>query len=197
VKESKSGYDVVIVDLPDPESVQINRFYTKEFFQEVSKILKPKGVFSISLAGGENLLSPEAQSLNSVTYNTLSEAFEHLFIVPGATQYYIASRFPLDADYFEQIEKRGIAEHGVTTGRPRRKATQIDFDMLKYAALLNGPTQIALTFCDHLDKNVEGAREKEDLTQPVKNLIKKVEAATKAKVTIVETGKEFEDIVAL
>ena len=97
----------------------------------------------------------------------------------------------------EEIEKRGIAEYGVTTGRARRKAGQIDFDMLKYAAMLNGPTQIALTFCDHLDKKVEGARSKEELTKPVLDLIKKVEDATKTKVTLVETGKEFEDIVTL
>lgn len=97
----------------------------------------------------------------------------------------------------EEIEKRDIREYGVTTGRPRRKASRIDWNLLKYAAMLNGPTEIALTFCDHLDPEVKGKRKVRDLTPKVKKLIKKVEEVTKTPVTIVETGKDFKDIIEL
>jgi len=97
----------------------------------------------------------------------------------------------------EEIEKRDIREYGVTTGRPRRKAARIDWNLLKYATMLNGPTQIALTFCDHFDLEVKGVREVKGLTAKVKNLIKKVEKVTQTPVTLVETGKDFEDIIAL
>ena len=50
----------------------------------------------------------------------------------------------------EEEDERGIAEYGVTTGRRRRKARGISWPHLEEAVLLNGPTQIALTFCDHL-----------------------------------------------
>ena len=41
VKRSPIYYDVIIVNLPDPVNVQINRFYTEEFFAEANRILKP------------------------------------------------------------------------------------------------------------------------------------------------------------
>ena len=41
-------YDVVIIDLPDPSTAQINRFYTIEFFNELKKILNKGWVVSIS-----------------------------------------------------------------------------------------------------------------------------------------------------
>src|SRR5579884_2349373 len=44
----------------------------------------------------------------------------------------------------EETVARGVAEYGVVTGRMRRKASQIDWDLLAYAAMLNGPTKIAL-----------------------------------------------------
>lgn len=97
----------------------------------------------------------------------------------------------------KEIEKRGIQEYGVTTGRPRRKAAGIDWSLLKYATMLNGPTEIALTFCDHLDPEVKGKRLAKDLTPKVKNLIKKVEEVTQTPVTMVETGKDFKDIIPL
>ena len=97
----------------------------------------------------------------------------------------------------DEIKARGIAEYGVVTGRLRRKAAEIPWDMLRYAALLNGPTEIALTFCDHYDPAVTGATTPEQLTKPVRELIAKVEEATGAPVTMVETGKLFEHIVDL
>jgi adenylosuccinate synthase len=97
----------------------------------------------------------------------------------------------------EEIARRGIAEYGVVTGRPRRKAEGIPWDLLRYAALLNGPTEIALTFCDHYDPAVTGATSADALTPRVRDLIAQVEEAAGAPVTIVETGKLFEHMVDL
>ncbi|NJO83928.1 MAG: hypothetical protein HC828_14825 [Blastochloris sp.] len=94
-----------------------------------------------------------------------------------------------------EIKERGITEYGVVTGRLRRKAAGIPWDLLRYAAMLNGPTEIALTFCDHFDPDVTGATQREQLTPRVWELIRQVEEATGAPVTIVETGKYFEHII--
>ena len=50
IENSKEFYDVVIVDLPDPKSVEINRLYTLEFYQLVSRRLRPHGLI-ITQAG--------------------------------------------------------------------------------------------------------------------------------------------------
>jgi adenylosuccinate synthase len=95
----------------------------------------------------------------------------------------------------EETERRGIAEYGVNTGRPRRKAERIDWELLEYATMLNGPTQIALTFCDHYDSAMRGARGSEAVTQKVERLIEQVEEVTGAPVTYLDTGPRLADVI--
>jgi adenylosuccinate synthase len=96
-----------------------------------------------------------------------------------------------------EVEARGIAEYGVVTGRPRRKSAAIDFDLLAYSTMLNGPTQIALTFCDHFDRAMRGTRTKDEITQPVRQLIRLVERVTGAPVRLIDTGPRLDDMIDL
>jgi adenylosuccinate synthase len=100
--------------------------------------------------------------------------------------------FQLSAD---EEEKRGIVEYGVTTGRRRRKASRISWEHFEYAVMLNGPTQIALTFCDHFDPAIAGARCRKDITSKIKGLIDEIEQRANVPVTLIETGKFYEDII--
>lgn len=92
---------------------------------------------------------------------------------------------------------RGISEVGVVTGRPRRKADRLDLDLVRYAAMLNGPTQVALTFIDHVDSSTKGARTADALTVGVRRLIDEVEEAAGAPVTLVDTGPRLGDVISL
>jgi len=47
----------------------------------------------------------------------------------------------------------------------RRKAVGIDWEMLKYAAEINGATQVALTFCEHYDPEITDAVDKSRITK--------------------------------
>src|SRR5437763_4566378 len=97
----------------------------------------------------------------------------------------------------EETVARGVAEYGVVTGRLRRKAAQIDWDLLAYATMLNGPTQIVLTFCDHYDPAMRTAQTRDDITPRVRALIARVEKVTGAPVTLVDTGKYLDDFIEL
>ena len=92
---------------------------------------------------------------------------------------------------------RGILERGVVTGRARRKAEQIDWDLLAYSAMLNGPTQVVLTFCDHYDPTVRGVISPDGLTSRVRSLVDQVEKTCEAPVVLVETGKYLDQFVSL
>jgi adenylosuccinate synthase len=97
----------------------------------------------------------------------------------------------------EEEDVRGIAEYGVTTGRRRRKASEISWEHLETSVMLNGPTQIALTFCDHFDPEVRGVREIGNLTSSVRALIETLQEKTQVPVTLVKTGKYFSDIIQI
>jgi len=138
----------------------------------------------------DNCTAVSAADDAGVTWNHIDDVIMVVKAIPSRVG---AGPMPYEMPMEETVE-RGIAEYGVTTGRQRRKAYQIDWKLLEYASMLNAPSKIALTFCDHLDKKCEGVRSEKDLTKPVLDLIAKIEKTTKAPVTIVETGKEFEDI---
>jgi spermidine synthase len=108
VKETENKYDIVIIDLPDPSTAQINRFYTIEFFSELKKKLNEDAIVSLSLISTKNYISKEARQLNSVLYNTLKETFDNVIIIPGDRNFFIASDSGLTYDISKKIEEKNI-----------------------------------------------------------------------------------------
>jgi spermidine synthase len=108
VKQSNRRYDAVLIDLPDPTTAQLNRFYTLEFYSEVKEIMKPGGVLSLSLSSSANYMNPETRRLNSVVYKTLKTVFRNVIIIPGDTNRFIASDSPLSYDIPELLSAREI-----------------------------------------------------------------------------------------
>lgn len=126
-----------------------------------------------ALSAGKNILAEGAQGtmldIDFGTYpyvtssNTISSgACNGLGIAPGKIKEVIgiakayctrvgSGPFPteLDNDLGERIRKIG-GEFGATTGRPRRTGW-IDLPALKYAIMVNGVTQIAMTKSDILN----------------------------------------------
>jgi spermidine synthase len=108
VRQTQRRYDVVIADVPDPSTSQINRFYTREFFAEVRRILTPDGVLSFSLGTYENYLSKELARLIGVAYRTLRDVYANVLILPGGRVFFLASDGELTADVAPRIEGAGV-----------------------------------------------------------------------------------------
>ena len=99
-----------------------------------------------------------------------------------------------------EMEEKGVTEHGVTTGRARRKSLEIPFELLKDVFMINSPTYIALTFCDHVDSVKEalpfsGSKDflKDKLPKTYEN-INKLEKMFGVPVRYVEYGKTMRDV---
>ncbi len=108
VKKTSVEYDAIIVDLPDPENAQLNRFYTQEFFDEVKSILTRDGVLSFTLIGSENYLEEKGLALNRSVYAALRTVFKHILVFPGTTHYYLASDVPLKRNIAGLLAEREI-----------------------------------------------------------------------------------------
>lgn len=109
IKNTSRNYDVVIMDLPQPNTAQINRYYTINFMHELEKILKPHSVFSLSLSATGNYMSKEAQKSQSVIYQTLNRVFDHILIIPGSQNYFLCSRQSLSYDIPRLISEKNIS----------------------------------------------------------------------------------------
>jgi spermidine synthase len=129
VKRAEEKYDVIIVDLPDPSSAQINRFYTEEFYSEAKRILKKDGVVSISLTAPANYLSPEIRNLNSALYKAMRGSFSNVIIIPGERNFFLASDGPLSYDIASLVRRRSISTEYVNEDYLRGKLTE---DRIRY-----------------------------------------------------------------
>lgn len=84
-------YDVIILNLPDPYTSQLNRFFTVEFFEMVRSILDKGGVFSFRVSSAENYISPELGLYLSSFYRTLNSCFAEVKVLPGSNNVFLAS----------------------------------------------------------------------------------------------------------
>ena len=84
-------YDVIILNLPDPFTAQLNRFFTVEFFEMVRSILDRGGVFSFRVSSAENYISPELGLYLSSFYRTLNTCFAEVKVLPGSNNIFLAS----------------------------------------------------------------------------------------------------------
>lgn len=91
IKNTAKIFDLIIMNLPEPYTSSLNRFYTLEFFNEVKKILRANGVFSLSLPSGENYISNEQRRLLSSTYHTLKNVFPEVKVIPNGTNIFLSS----------------------------------------------------------------------------------------------------------
>jgi len=108
LNNTQKNYDAIILNLPDPVTAQINRFYTEDFFSAVKAKLSKKGFFSFRTSSAENYISPELQDYLSSLYRTLKKIFPFVEIVPGAANIFLASSQPISLEYKEisqEIEK--------------------------------------------------------------------------------------------
>jgi spermidine synthase len=111
LRNSKSRYDTMILSLPEPSTVQFNRFYTLEFFRLARERLRPDGVLSFSLPSAENYISPDLGEFLRSIVGTLQAVFPEVRAVPGENAILLASDGPLDigTDFLEN----GIVDLGL------------------------------------------------------------------------------------
>lgn len=83
-------YDVVVLNLGEPSTAMVNRFFTREFYTLVKDRLTPAGVFSFRTASAEEYISPERGMFLSTLYKTLKEVFLEIVVLPGQTNIFIA-----------------------------------------------------------------------------------------------------------
>ncbi|MGH8866566.1 MAG: adenylosuccinate synthetase [Actinomycetes bacterium] len=94
---------------------------------------------------------------------------------------------------WDEVERRsgleGLAAKELTSKTNRlRRVGEPEWDLLRRAALLNAPTDIALTFADYISRENAEAWRFEQLTDETIRFIEEVERVTGARVSLISTG---------
>jgi adenylosuccinate synthase len=91
----------------------------------------------------------------------------------------------------EELERTEIT----STTHKQRRFGEFDWVLLRRAALLNGPTDIALTFADYLGAKNGEARRFEQLEQSTISFVHEVERVAGARVSLIATGFNTRSII--
>lgn len=86
VKRTGAGtYDLIVMNLREPVTANINRFYTVEFFQEARRTLKDGGVMVLSLTPSFGYVGRQLQLANGTIFASLRTVFTH--VEPSSEEY--------------------------------------------------------------------------------------------------------------
>lgn len=118
VAGAPAPFDVVIVSVGMPVSLQVNRYYTAEFFELVRSVLQPDGILALKIPSEGAYLSPELASLLAALMNACRRSFASVEALPGDYIHLLASpRLDLasrrDA-LRETLRKRGLETSYIT-----------------------------------------------------------------------------------
>lgn len=112
-------YDIVLLNLPYPSTLELNRFYTEEFFRLVRQVLDERGLLVIPLPGSLTYVGPGLRDLNLMLQSGLQAVFANVRPIPGDTVLWLASpSLPLASTTQRELsaawEKRGLATRFIT-----------------------------------------------------------------------------------
>lgn len=108
LKQSRKTYDAIVLNVPEPDTFQLNRFYTDRFFELAKRRLAPGGILSFSTDGIDNYLSKTQQEKISSLYRTAQKSFAHILLLPGARTYFLCSDQPIHSDIPKRLKEKGI-----------------------------------------------------------------------------------------
>ena len=106
--ETNKTYDAIVLNLPDPSTFQVNRFFTDRFFGLAKKHLNNGGILSFSVPGYDNYLSEPLREKLSSLFNTVSDYFDYVTLLPGTNIIFLCSNRPLHLDIPEQLSEKKI-----------------------------------------------------------------------------------------
>jgi len=138
--KGEKRYDVVILNLPDPNTAQLNRFFTFEFFSMIRSILHDEGVFSFRVSSAENYISRELSLYLSSIYQTLKSSFKEVKILPGSNNVFLASKkkdilFDDWQTMVTELKQRGISTRFVNENFLPDRLSPLRLAFLKNAFL--------------------------------------------------------------
>jgi spermidine synthase len=152
IKATESRYDLVIVNLPDPMTAQLNRFYTVDFFQQVGRITLSGGILCLGLTSSENIIGLTlAQLLNSL-HRSMAAVYKDVVVLPGATARFFGSMEPGTL----------ISDPEVLVNRIRQRSLELRFVRDYY--LLFNLSQDRLDYFQGILEATGGTRINRDLT---------------------------------
>jgi spermidine synthase len=107
-------FDVIVMNVGEPSTASVNRFYTEEFFRQCYQSLKRNGLFAFSFPSSEEYLADELKDLNVSIYQTLKMVFKNTLIIPGTHATLIGTKSTIPLTSLPDSLARRYASIGIS-----------------------------------------------------------------------------------
>jgi spermidine synthase len=107
-------YDIVVINLSEPSTANMNRFYTEEFFGEVREAMRDGALLTLTLPTSSGYVGRRMQLANGSVYNSLRGVFGHVGVSTEEYGLLTASERPVDlapGALAQRFSERGISTH--------------------------------------------------------------------------------------
>ncbi len=94
LKTTAATFDAILLNVPDPQTAQLNRFYTVEFFRSARAHLAPGGLLALQLRSSEETIDPDLAEFLRCIQRTLNQVFPYVVAIPGDTIHFFAAAEP-------------------------------------------------------------------------------------------------------
>lgn len=108
LKKTNKKYDVILLNVGNPETVSQHVYFTDENFLKLKEKLTKNGVLATYIDVNYKYLSEAESVLTSIVYRTLKKSFEYVKLVTGEHLYFISSNVNLKESYLPILEKQGL-----------------------------------------------------------------------------------------
>ena len=90
-RQSTSRFDLVYVNVSEPSTLLLNRYYTRDFFSDLSHIMSADGVIALKITSSENYEKGIVSDYTASVYHTVKAVFPEVVAAPGPQNFIFAS----------------------------------------------------------------------------------------------------------
>ena len=137
-------FDLILLNLPNPSTLLLNRYFTYEFFQQLKNITTPNGVVGINFPAGANYMGTELSFMGSSLLYTLRQVYEDIVLKPGDEScFFAAGNKGIVSDNGTILQNRLNTVKDIRTlFNPKNimsvfEANRIAFQMKRYDKIIN------------------------------------------------------------
>ena len=105
LRTTTNQYDLLIIGVSNPDDLETNRYFSKEFFTLAKRRLAPGGILALWMPGSLTYLSPEYRNLNVGILVALKKNYRYVRVIAGDYNIYLASE---SAKYKNQSTDPGL-----------------------------------------------------------------------------------------
>jgi spermidine synthase len=115
LRMTKRKYDILILSIPEPSTLVLNRFYTSEFFELCQSRLKNQGIIIFQIPGSSSYMNTQLAKLTNSLLNTASTSFDFQRIFPFEKTLVLLSNNKILGDITPELLSSRLKQRQIST----------------------------------------------------------------------------------